>query len=396
MRFSSMVQRVGGMGADAWAIHSRTVERLRRGEPVIMLSVGEDQGARTPDAIVAAGKAALDQGFHHYSPLTGSPELREAVAARHRALTGQSLGPDDVAVLAGAQNALFTTFLCLTDPGDEVIVPDPFYATYPGVVQANGAKMVRVACDPERAFVVDPADIAAAVTPRTRAILLNSPNNPTGAVYPAEVMEAVARICIDHDLWLVSDEVYADFIYEGSHVAPCVLPGMAERTVTIGSLSKSHRMSGWRVGWIAANRELCDLVSDLACCMLYGLPGFIQKAALAALDPTSNEIESDRQAMLADYRARRDLVCGRLADTPGIIVRVPAAGMFAMVDVRPSGLDDFTFASRLLDEEDVGVMTGAAFGDSAVGHIRLGLVASQDTLADACERIDRFCRRLVG
>jgi len=284
--------------------------------------------------------------------------------------------------------------LCLAGAGDEVIVPEPYYATYPGVCRAGGATMVTVPCDPEAGFVVDPDRIAAAITPKSRVLLINSPNNPTGAIYPKPVMEAIAELCIKHDLWLISDEVYADFVYDAPHLAPATLPGMAERTVTIGSMSKSHRMSGWRVGWIVSNPTLSAMVSDLACCMLYGIAPFVQDAALAALTDTSGEITADRKAMITDYQARRDLVCEHLSNVPGLIIRPPAAGMFVMVDVRPTGLDDFTFAARLLEEEGVGVMTGGAFGPSAQGHIRLGLVASQATLTDACTRIRRFARSL--
>lgn len=396
MRYSDMAARVGGMGDDAWEIHRRAWTKEAAGEPVIVLSAGEERAARTPAPIVEAAHRALDEGRHHYAPLVGTPALRQAVANRHAALTGQTVDPAGVCVLAGAQNALYCTFQCIAGIGDEVIVPEPYYATYPGVVRAGGATMVTVACDPESDFALDPAAIEAAIKPKTRAILMNSPNNPTGAVYSRAAVEAVAALCVKHDLWLVSDEVYADFVYDGAHVAPCTLPGMAERTVTIGSLSKSHRMSGWRVGWLVGPPELAATVSDLACCMLYGLAAFVQEAALTALDAGNETVETDRRAMLADYKARRDLVCDRLANTPGLIVRRPAAGMFAMIDVRPSGLGDFDFAARLLDEENVGAMTGAAFGPSAGGHIRLGLVAPRDVLEDACDRIRRFARSLVS
>lgn len=396
MRYSSLKDRVGGMGDAAWEIHKRATTRAAAGEDIIVLSVGEDRGARTHESLVKVAKDALDAGRHHYAPLTGSPELKAAVAAHHATLTGQTVAPESCCVMSGAQNCLFSTLLCVADTGDEIIVPEPYYATYPGVARAGGAEMVTVACDPEDGFVVDPDRIAAAITPRSRAILLNAPNNPTGAVYPRDVVEAVAELCMRHDLWLISDEVYADFVYDGAMTSPGALPGMAERTATIGSLSKSHRMSGWRIGWVVSNPDMAAILNDLACCMLYGIADFVQVAALAALADPDPEMEADRHAMLRDYAARRDYVCDRLANTPGIIVRRPAAGMFAMVDVRPSGLGDFDFAARLLDEEKVGAMTGGAFGPSAEGHLRLGLVADMETLKEACERIERFARKVVA
>lgn len=396
MRYSSLKDRVGGMGDAAWEIHRRASERAAAGEDIIILSVGEDRGARTHESLVKVAKDALDAGRHHYAPMTGSARLKAAVAAHHAALTGQTVVPDACCVMSGAQNCLFSTMLAVADAGDEVIVPDPYYATYPGVTRASGAQMVSVSCDPENDFIVDPDHIAAAITPRSRAILLNMPNNPTGAVPPRDVVEAIADLCKRHDLWLISDEVYADFVYDGEMTSPGSLPGMAERTATIGSLSKSHRMSGWRIGWVVSNPDLAGILNDLACCMLYGIADFVQVAALAALEDPDPAMEADRHDMVRNYEARRDFVCERLANTPGIIVRRPAAGMFAMVDVRPSGLGEFDFAARLLEEENVGAMTGAAFGPSAEGHLRLGLVADMDTLAEACARIERFARKVVA
>lgn len=393
MRFSAMAERVGGMGNDAWEVHSRAQARKAAGDAIIMLSVGEETEATTPPEIVTAAQASLAAGRHHYAPLIGSTALREAVAHHHRSMTGQSVGPENIAVMSGAQNALFSVMLCLAGNGDQILVPEPFYATYPGVCKAGGASIVTIPCDPEAGFVVDPERIDAAVTADTRVLLINSPNNPTGAVYPAETIQAIAEICRTRDLWLVSDEVYTDFVYDGAHCAPAALPGMAERTVTLGSLSKSHRMSGWRVGWAVAPPPLVDLLSDLLCCMLYGIAPFTQDAALRALQP-SNALNADRAAMIEEYKARRDLVCEILAETPGILARRPAAGMFVMVDIRETGLSDTEFALRLLEEEDLAVMTGSAFGASARGHLRFGLVANQDILREACIRMDRFCRQI--
>jgi len=227
MRYSDMAARTGGMGDEAWEIHRRAWEKEAAGEPVIVLSAGEERTATTHPIIVDAAKKALDAGRHHYAPLTGSLVLKQAVLDRHKALTGQEgIGTDSCCVLAGAQNALFTAMLCLAGAGDEVIVPEPYYATYPGVCRAGGATMVTVPCDPEAGFVVDPDRIAAAITPKSRVLLINSPNNPTGAIYPKPVMEAIAELCIKHDLWLISDEVYADFVYDAPTQAGDIISRM--------------------------------------------------------------------------------------------------------------------------------------------------------------------------
>ncbi|WP_227421750.1 pyridoxal phosphate-dependent aminotransferase [Pacificispira spongiicola] len=385
------------MSGEAWKIHDLAKARAAAGHDVIILSVGEDRTAVTHPALVDVAKHSLDAGKHHYAPTIGSEDLRAAIAKRHFRTTGQTVTPDSCCLFSGAQNALFSVSLALLNPGDEIIVPEPFYATYPGVARAGGANMVTVRTDPEADFVLDPDRLSAAVTDRTRVILINSPNNPTGACYPRDVMEAVADICKKHDLWLISDEVYSDFVYDADHVAPGALPGMAERTVTIGSLSKSYRMSGWRIGWAVSNPELNGILDDLICCMLYGGPSFVQDAALSALaEPPLPGVEEDKRDMLEAYHRKRDMVMGMLGDTPGLILRRPSAGMFVMVDIRPTGLSDFEFAFKLLEEEDVSVMTGSAFGPSAVGHLRLGLVAHEDMLAEACRRIDRLARKLMA
>jgi len=236
---------------------------------------------------------------------------------------------------------------------------------------------------PETGFRVAPADVAARITEKTRAILLNSPNNPSGASLPLSVWRELASLCIRHDLWLISDEVYSDLLYEGEHISPASLPGMAERTATINSLSKSHAMSGWRVGWVIGPKPMAEHLVNLSLCMLFGIPQFIQNAAQLALDEDLPEVAMMRE----EYRQRRDLVCASLNKCPGLRAIRPDGGMFVMVDVRRTGLSAQHFAERLLEGYGVSVLAGEAFGPSAAGHIRLGLVVDQLRLADACRRI---------
>ena len=313
MRYATRVDGLGGAEAAAWDIHNEAVERRARGEDVILLSIGDPDFA-TPAAIVDAAKRSLDQGRTHYAALVGQPALRAAIAASHEQLSGQRVDPSQVVVLAGAQSALFTACQCLLEPGDAVLVPEPMYVTYPATIAAAGADLVRVPLLAESGFHLDLANLAAAVTPTTRAILLNSPHNPTGAVMTRHELEAVAELCRLHDLWLISDEVYATLQYEGDHVAPSSLPGMAERTVTISSLSKSHAMTGWRIGWLIGPPELARHAANLSLCMLYGSPGFIQDAATVALTVDLPEVAMMRER----FRRRRDAVCRRLAGLPGL------------------------------------------------------------------------------
>ena len=391
MRYSSRVERIGGDGARAWEIHNRAIERSRLGDNVIMLSIG-DPDFDTPPAIVDSAIAGLHRGNTHYNDVAGDPDLRGAIARQHAAMTGLDTGPEQVAVFSGAQNALFAAAQCLLDQGDEIIAPEPMYVTYEAFIGASGARLVTVPSPRENGFHFDPKSIQAAVNGHTRAILLNTPNNPTGAVLTRGELEAVADICRDHDLWLISDEVYASLTFEADHISPCSLPGMAERTVTVSSLSKSHAMTGWRVGWTVSPPELVGHLANLALCMLYGGPGFVHDAAVTALTGDLPEVA----AMKTETRARRDLVCDKLANLPGLECLRPDAGMFVMIDIRASGLSAFDYATRLLDEQAVSVLPADAFGPSAQGHLRLGLCSNQETLRTACERIAAFALSLKG
>lgn len=391
MRLSSLVGRIGGEGAAAWDVHIRAAERVRRGEDVILLSIG-DPDFDTPPAIVDAAIESLRSGNTHYIDVAGEQPLREAIARRHETTTGLETKAEQVVVFAGAQNALFAAALCLLDRGDEVICPDPMYVTYEAVVGASGADLVRVPLSREDEFHLNTEALARAVTPRTRAILLNTPHNPTGVVLRRDELEAVAELCRRHDLWLISDEVYASLTFEREHVSPCSLTGMAGRTVTVSSLSKSHAMTGWRVGWTVSPPELVPHLSNTALCMLYGGPGFIHDAATVALGRELGEI----QRMKAELRARRDLVCEALANLPGLECLRPEGAMFVMLDIRGTGLSAHDFATGLLDRHAISVLPADAFGPTARGHVRIGLTVDRGRLAEACARIARFAREVSG
>lgn len=382
MRYSGLTQRIAGEGAAAWQIHNRALQMREQGVDVLLLSVG-DPDFDTPKPIVQAAIDSLLAGDTHYSQVRGSPGLCASIARSHQRRSGQVVDADQVIVMPGAQCAVYSVAQCLLDPGDEVLVAEPMYVTYEGVFGAIGAKVVPVAVRPENGFRVDPADVAALITPKTRVIVLNSPNNPSGASLSLMIWQELASLCIRHNLWLISDEVYSDLLYEGEHISPASLPGMAERTATINSLSKSHAMSGWRVGWVIGPKPLADHLEHLSLCMLFGIPDFVQKAAQVALDEDLPEVALMRE----EYRQRRDLVCASLDGCSGLRPIRPDGGMFVMVDVRQTGLSAQRFAERLLEGYGVSVLAGDAFGPSAAGHIRIGLVVDQQKLADACQRI---------
>lgn len=385
MQYSRLTQRIAGEGAAAWDIHYRALARQAKGDDVIILSVGDPDFA-TPTPIVDSAVDSLRAGATHYADVQGKARLRELIARRHRQTGGApDTRTDNVAVMAGAQCGLYTVAQCVLDPGDEVIVPEPMYVTYEAALQAAGATLVRVPLRAANDFQPDPAEFAAAVTPRTRALLLNSPHNPTGQVLSRDHWEALAALCREHDLWLLSDEVYAELIHDGEHLSPDSLPDMRERTAIVSSLSKSHAMTGWRLGWVIGPAPLIQHLTHLALCMLYGSPDFIQDAACEALAHPPAALDEMRRT----YRTRRDTVLEALADDDTVEALRPAAGMFMMVDIRRTGLSAQAFADRLLDTQGVSVLAGDAFGPSASGFVRLSLTVDADRLREACRRLAR-------
>ena len=390
MRHSALTRRLDVESARVWDIHYLARERSEAGEDVILLTVG-DPDFETPPAIVDEAERSLRRGRTRYGPTAGDPPLREAIARHHEKTTGQSVSAENVVVFAGAQSALFSCALCIADPGDEIAVFEPRYVTYDGVIDTPGAVRVDVPLAAPQGFRFDPDALGRAVTPRTRAVLLNTPHNPTGIVAAREELEAIAAIARRHDLWVVSDEVYATLTYDAEHVAIASLPGMAERTVTINSLSKSHAMQGWRLGWAVGPQPLARHLTHLIVSMVFGTPPFTQDAARLALTTELAEVEAMERA----YRSRRDLACARLNACPGLSCQWPQGGMYAMVDVRGTGLSDEAFAWGLLDAGGVSVLPAATFGESAVGHVRVSLTAPESVLGEACDRIERYARSLV-
>jgi arginine:pyruvate transaminase len=391
MRFSPLVDRIAGEGSAAWDLHYRAAREKRAGRDVIILSVG-DPDFDTPPAITDATIAAMRAGDTHYSELLGVEPLRTAIARRFAAASGRPIVMDNVAVMAGAQCGLFATSMCLLAPGDEVIVPEPMYVTYEAVLQAPGARIVPVPQRAENEFHLDAADVAKAITPRTRAIYYATPCNPTGAMMSRQTLEQVAALAIKHDLWVVSDEVYAALTFGKPHVSIASLPGMADRAVTINSLSKSHAMTGWRMGWVIGPEALIGHIYNLSMAMLYGLPTFLQRGALVALEQDLPEVEMMRAA----YQRRRDRTAARLNQVAGLKCHLPDAGMFMMLDVRGTGLSSGDFATQLFDATGVCVLDATAFGKNAAGHVRMSFVGDDESLDEACSRISAFVRNLPG
>lgn len=384
MKFSPLVERISGEGADAWLTHYEATAARDRGADVIILSVG-DPDLDTPPAVVERAIERLRAGDTHYSPAAGRYRLREAIAASHMQRTGQRTQAENVVYLSGAQNALFAASMCLAGPGDEVVTFDPMYPTYPATLEVSGARLVRAPTGSD--FRPDLAALACLITPRTRALVWATPNNPSGVVLSEAELAAIATLAQQHDLWLVSDEVYAGLAPEG-HV-PGLAARLPDRVITLGSLSKSHAMTGWRAGWLVGPREFAAHIESLVMCMLFGMPGFIQEAAITALT-----IAPEAERRIRDFcNVRRDRLIAGLAGVPGIRAVAPQAGMFMLLDVRETGLSGYHFMRALYESQQVSVMDGAAFGRQTTGFVRVCFATGEALIDAACERIRHFCER---
>ncbi len=389
MKYSALVARVGGDGADAWRTHYEARLARERGEDVILLSVGDPE-VDTPEPVIARAIEALRGGDTHYTVAPGRTPLRAAIAALHTARTGQPVGVANVLCMSGVQNALFAASLCLAGPGDEVLAFEPLYPTYPATIEVSGARLVRVPTTPDAGFRLDHAALARAVTERTRAIFFATPNNPSGVILNSADMQAIGDLAERHALWVVADEVYAGIAPDGR--VPGLAARLPEQVVTLSSLSKSHGMTGWRAGWLVGPPALVAHVESLITCMLFGLPGFIQEAALTAL-AMSADAEAHMRAFCAE---RRDLLLDGLAGVPGLALHAPDAGMFMLADVRGLGLSGYQFMRGLFESERVSVLDGGAFGAGTRGFVRIFFGTDRRTLHEACVRIRRYASGLRG
>ena len=390
MRFAPLVERVAGRGVGTWDTHIRARRMIEDGTDVFLLTVGnpdQQPAAKMIDAAVAS----LRGGRTLYAPTIGYPALRAAIAARAARRSGRPCAAENIAVVPGAQGGLFSALSCIAGAGDEVIIPEPIYATYEGVVGATGASMVTVPLDAERGFRPDIAAIAAAITPHTRVIWINTPHNPTGVVFTADEMAAIAELCRKHDLWLLSDEVYEDLAFARPHLGAWSLPDMADRAIVIGSLSKSHAVPAFRLGWMIAPPALIQHVSNLLLSVTYGSPAFLQDGALAALSADLPEVA----ALHEDYQRRAAMFCRILAEAPRCHVVPPEGGMFVLFDIRPTGLSAEEFAQGLLDAEHVATLPCDGFGASAEGYLRICLGVPDTRLDEAGHRIVRYAQRLA-
>ena len=358
-------------------------------ENVISLGIGEPDFT-TPQPIIDAGMRSLKQGETHYTSNAGILELRQAISENLGKLYGVQYDPvKEIIVTVGVSEALYLAFTALLNPGDEVIIPTPCFVSYQAEVELAGGVAVEVPTNMEEDFQPNPSVIAKAITPKTKAILLGYPNNPTGAVVSREKLQAIADLAEQHDLVVVSDEIYDRLVYGHQHVCFSGLPGMQDRTLLLGGFSKSYAMTGWRVGYAAGP---ADLISGLVRIHQYSImsaPTISQYAALEALRVAEPYV----QDMLAEYDRRRQLIYSGM-NALGLPTFEPHGAFYVFPNIQNTGMDDETFAERLLKEEEVAVVPGSSFGDAGAGFVRCSYATNYDLIETALEKIDRFLKRI--
>jgi aspartate aminotransferase len=386
IRFAERMNHIGTEGAFVVLAKARALEA--KGHDIVHLEIGEPDFA-TPDNIVEAAVGALQQGYTHYTPAGGIMEARQAVAGFVGRRLGVDIDPLEVVLVPGSKNVLLFTLLSCVEPGDEVIYPDPGYPVYASLVSFVGAVGVPVTLREESGFRIDLDELASLVTPRTRMLIVNTPQNPTGGILTREDVEFIARLAVERDLVVLSDEIYSQLTYDGfEHVSLLAQPGMKERTVLMDGMSKAYAMCGWRLGYGVSPRELAASMETLMINTSSCAAAFTQMAAIEALESP----ESDRavHAMVATFGSRRNLVVDGLNAIPGVHCNRPQGAFYAFANITGTGIDERELADRLLEEAGVAVLPGTAFGPAGKGFIRLAYTQSEDDLRTGLERIGSF------
>ena len=371
-------------------------DRVEQIPDAISLCLGEP-GETASAHIVEAACDSLNAGKTKYTDVLGIPEFRNAAAAYTRRVKGLDYDAEtEIQAVDGATIGLYLAIKSVVDPGDEVIIPSPYFTSYDAEVLMCDAVPVTVALKPEHGMHVNAEEIRKAITPRTRAIIINSPCNPTGAVTTAEELAEVAKLCQEFDLWVISDEVYHPFVFagapdvqpEGKAVAPSIaaVEGMKDRTIIVESLSKTYAMTGWRIGYILAPSHVIEQTSKIAEMMHSSVNSTAQYGGVAALTGPQNHVREMRE----EYRAKRSLVLDALADCKAVRLIEPQGAFYVFVDVRPTGLTSEEFSRRLLEEEKVAVVPGEAFGKEGSGFVRLSYAGNPEELSEGVKRLRKF------
>ena len=373
----------------AFVVLARAKELEAQGKSVIHLEIGEPD-FDTPPNIVEAGIRALREGWTHYGPSHGLPELRETIAADVSRSHGADVSPSEVLVTPGAKPILFFSILALCNPGDEVLVPDPGFPIYESMVSYVGATPVSVPLLPENEFRIDLDHFESLLSDKTKLLILNSPNNPTGGTVPREDIERIAELVRERGIFVLSDEVYRKIIYDDEHYSILSVDGMADRTILLDGFSKTYAMTCWRMGYSAAPRWITDAMAQLQTNSTSCTASFIQRAGIEALTGPQDSVT----AMAQEFRQRREQLVGDLNDIDGVSCEVPGGAFYVFPQVEGFSKSAEELATGLLDEAGVAVLAGTAFGTHGKGSFRLSFANSRESLREAAQRIRDYLEPL--
>lgn len=387
--YSRMVERLLQPDQDVWSIHYAAAARAEAGEDVLLMSVG-DPDFQTPEDIIETLVRQIRKGRTHYSPAAGEYVLRRAIADLETQASGRAMTPENFVILPGATAAVYAALASICDAGDEVIIPEPMYIGYHGIISALGLKVISVPLDLYDDCALPVQALLDSITPRTRAVLLNTPGNPFGNIIPASVLRPLAAQLRERGIWLISDEVYSLFTFDAPHESLLKCAESLDNVIVVDGLSKSHAMTGWRIGWVASPPAMTAAITAYAGAAFFGCSQFIQDAAAYALANDGPHVDR----MCEAYRERRDLVLRRLENIQLLDCVVPKAGMFLMLDVSRCGGGE-QFARGLLDAQGVSTIPGVGFGANSAGFVRLSLTHPLDVVAQAMDRIEAYVDTLI-
>ncbi|MGA2147411.1 MAG: pyridoxal phosphate-dependent aminotransferase [Bryobacteraceae bacterium] len=383
MRLATSMSRLGVESAFDVLLRARALEA--QGRNVIHLELGEPDFP-TPAHIIEAAKRALDEGWTHYGPTPGLPELREAIAATVSRTRGISVGPRNISVVPGGKPIMFFTLMALLEPGDEVIYPNPGFPIYESMIRYLGAKPVPLPLEEKRGFSFDLDLFRDCLTPKTKIVILNSPQNPTGGMIPPEDVARIAEMLRDRDLMVLSDEIYSQTVYTAEPpVSISRFPGMLEKTIILDGFSKTYAMTGWRIGYGVMPTWLVDAVTKLMVNSNSCTASFTQRAGIAALTGPQDSVA----AMVAEFRRRRDAICKELNEIPGFRCAVPLGAFYAFANVTGTGMASKELADLLLQETGVAGVDGGCFGEYGNGYIRFSYATALPNILEAMARIKR-------
>lgn len=388
-RFAERTRRIAASATVA--MNNLVAQKRAQGIDLVAFNIGEPD-FDTPAHVKEAAIAALRAGRTKYTPGAGIPELRAAVAETERRDNGIPCAPRNV-VVTPAKHGIFLSLHATAQQGDEVLIPDPAWVSYGPIVQWAHATPVPVPIVAEDGFRMRPEAVAERITPRTKVVVLNSPSNPTGGVNTPEDVRGIVELAADHDLWLVSDEIYQKLLYDGRHASPAALPGGWERTFTVNGLSKSFAMTGWRMGWVVAPDAAIAEVDKLQSQSLTHITSFAQDGALAAVAGPQDSVARMRD----EYRRRRDAMVAGLNALPGVACPTPAGAFYCFARFDPrhwGGLRDEALAMAMLERADVAVTPGLAFGARGAGHLRFSYATGQERIREGLARLAAWQKTL--